>query len=405
MASGKRSVCASCWNFWSRLALSNQERRQMDLNKNMKSIQPIDSVITLPAYPNQSGFLYRYLHRYENIILMMDMNAYGYQAKTSLIFFDTQKSRLVTPPDWIAYEKSCRIFEIYPIKSCVFSLALSGEKCILSCFEMKYHTWQNCEIPVEWSHNCFSSPRIQMEYDGTTLYAGILDTKTTFWRYFKIIRTQKDLYLEPLSFLRGNFMLFRPIWSSQDEMVFCASGNSMEIQNAHEASFQKVNAHDAMIRYRHSGVEIIAADSEYSSFEYDTRVGKCIYYELMKASKSTLMRYDLASHNNHIVSADPEQYIALSSEEDLYTYNHAAFQRMSDGKKFSVDAVMHAFQTLNVPAIDEIEPFPSMCFFHDHWLEIEVCDFRFSVIHLDTMQPYYLEGVIDVVGEHIYHYV
>ena len=222
--------------------------------------------------------------------------------------------------------------------------------------------------------------------------------------YFKIIRTQKDLYLEPPPFLRGNFTLFRPIWSSQDEMVFRASGNSMEIQNAHESSFQKVNAHDAMIRYRHSGVEIIAADSEYSSFEYDTRVGKCIYYELMETSKSTLMGYDLASHNNRIVSADPEQYIALSSEEDLYTYNSAAFQRMSDGKKFSVDAVMHAFQTLNVPAIDEIEPFPSMCFFHDHWLEIEVCDFRFFVIHLDTMQPYYLEGVIDVVGEHIYHY-
>lgn len=56
MASGKRSVCASCWNFWSCLALSNQERRQMDLNKNMKSIQPIDPVITLPAYPNQRQY-------------------------------------------------------------------------------------------------------------------------------------------------------------------------------------------------------------------------------------------------------------------------------------------------------------------------------------------------------------
>ena len=28
MASGKRAVCASCWNFWSCLALSNKERRQ-----------------------------------------------------------------------------------------------------------------------------------------------------------------------------------------------------------------------------------------------------------------------------------------------------------------------------------------------------------------------------------------
>lgn len=99
----------------------------MDLNKNTKSVQPIDPVITLPAYPNQSGFLYRYLHRYENIILMMDMNACGYQAKTSLLFFDTQKSRLVTPPDWIAYEKSCRIFEIYPIKSCVFHSLCLGK--------------------------------------------------------------------------------------------------------------------------------------------------------------------------------------------------------------------------------------------------------------------------------------
>ncbi len=56
MASGKRAVCASCWNFWSCLALSNKERRQMDLNKNMKSIQPIDPVITLPAYPNQRQY-------------------------------------------------------------------------------------------------------------------------------------------------------------------------------------------------------------------------------------------------------------------------------------------------------------------------------------------------------------
>lgn len=28
----------------------------MDLNKNMKSIQPIDPVITLPAYPNQRQY-------------------------------------------------------------------------------------------------------------------------------------------------------------------------------------------------------------------------------------------------------------------------------------------------------------------------------------------------------------
>ena len=108
----------------------------MDLNKNTKSIHLIDPIITLPTYLNQSDFLYRYLHRYENIILMMDMNACGCQEETSLIFFDTQKSRIVTPSDWSAYEKSCRIFDIYPIKSCVFSLALSGEKCILSCFEV-----------------------------------------------------------------------------------------------------------------------------------------------------------------------------------------------------------------------------------------------------------------------------
>ena len=56
MASGKRAACASCWSFWNCLALSNQERRQMDLNKNMKSIQPTDPVITLPAYPNQRQY-------------------------------------------------------------------------------------------------------------------------------------------------------------------------------------------------------------------------------------------------------------------------------------------------------------------------------------------------------------
>ena len=94
-----------------------------------------------------------------------------------------------------------------------------------------------------------------MEYDGTTLYAGILYTKTTFWRYFKIIQTQKELYLKPLPFLRGNFTLFHPIWSSQDEMVFRVSGNAMEIQNAHENAFQKVNANDAIIRYSHSGLK------------------------------------------------------------------------------------------------------------------------------------------------------
>ena len=369
-----------------------------------KSVQSVNPVITLPAYPNQNGFLYRYLHRYEHLILMMDICACGCQAATSLIFYDTQKSAIVTFPDWTAYEKSCRVFEIYPVKSCVLSLALLGGKCILSCFEMNTHTWQNCEIPVEWSHNCFSNPRIRMEYDGTTLYVGILDTKTEFWRYFKIIRTPRELYLEPLSFLRGNFTLFHPIWSSQDEMVFRVSGNAMEIQNAHENAFQKVNANDAIIRYSHSGIEMIAADSKQVSFEYDAQIGKCIYYELVEESKSTLMKYDLASQNNDVVPVDQNQYIALSSEKDLYAYDNTAFQRLLDGKRFSVDAVMQAFQKLNVPAIDKMEPFPSMCFFHDHWLEIEVCDFRFFVIHLDTMQPYYLEGVIDVVGNHIYHY-
>ena len=376
----------------------------MDLEKTTKSAYPRNPVITLPAYRNKNGFLYRYLHRYGNVILMMDMNACEWQTAALLIFYDIQKSAMVTPPDWTAYEKSCRVFDVCPIQSCVFSLALLGEKCILSCFEMRRHTWQQCEIPVEWSHNRFSSPRIRMEYDGATLYVGILDTKTEFWSYFKVIRTKGELYLEPLSFLRGDFTLFHPIRSSQDEMVFRVSGNSLEIQNAQENTFQKVHAHDAIIRYCHNGFDIIASDSEQFSLEYDALIGKYIYYEIVEESKSVLMKYDLVSHDNCVVSDAQERFVALSSEKDLYTYDRMTFQRMSDGKLFSVDTVMQAFQKLQVPFLDEIEPFPAMCFFHDHWLEMEVSDFRFLFIHLDTMSPYYLEGVADAVGNVIYHY-
>lgn len=381
-----------------------QRRGQIDLRKNTKDVYHLNPVITLPSYKNENGFLYRYLNRYENIILMMDINTYKCQTVVSLIFYDTHKSKIVTLPDWAAYEKSSRIFEIYPVKSCIFSLALLDEKCILSCFEMKYHTWQKCYIPVEWSCNHFSNPRIRMEYDGTTLYVGILNTKTELWKYFKIIRTKTKLYLEPLSFLRGDLTLFHSIQSSQNEIVFRASGNSIEIQNMHEKMFQKVNAHDAIIRYNYSGFDVIASNSEYFSLEYDALIDNCIYYEIIEESKSILLKYDLALANNYVVPINQEQSIALSSGKDLYIYSDTAFQRISDGKIFSIDAIMHAFQKLNVPLINEIDPFPSMCFFHDHWLEIEISDFRFFLIHLDTMHPYFFEGMIDVDGNYLYRY-
>ena len=70
----------------------------MDLEKTTKSAYPRNPVITLPAYRNKNGFLYRYLHRYGNIILMMDMNACEWQTAALLIFYDIQKSAMVTPP-------------------------------------------------------------------------------------------------------------------------------------------------------------------------------------------------------------------------------------------------------------------------------------------------------------------
>ncbi len=329
----------------------------------------------------------------------MDISTYKCQTVASLIFYDTQKSKIVTVSDWTVYEKSSRIFSICPVKSCIFSLALFGKKCVLSCFEMKYHTWQQCYVPVEWSCNYFSNPRIRIEYDGTTLYVGVLNTKTEFWNYFRIIRTKTELYLESLPFLRGDLTLFHSIRSSQNEKVFRVSGNSIEIQNEHEERFQKINAHDAIIRYDNSGFDVIASDSEFLA-----SIGNYIYYEIVGESKSVLMKYDLALHNNYVVPVNQEQLIALSSENDLYIYSDTAFQRISDGKRFSIDAIMCAFQELNVPLIDEIDPFPTMCFFHNHWLEIEISDFRFFLIHLDTMHPYYFEGIIDVDGNYIYRY-
>lgn len=382
----------------------DKEGEQIDLDKNTKGGYPLNSVISLPSHKNENGILYRFLHQYENFILLMDISTYKCQKVASLIFYDIQKSKIVDLPDWTAYEKSFRIFDIYPVKSCIFSLALLGEKCVLSCFEMKYHTWQKCDIPVKWLRNHFSSPKIRLEYDGTTLYVGALDTNTEFWQYFKVIQTKTKLYLEPLSFLRGDITLFRSIRSSQNEMVFRVSGNSIAIQNMHEKMFQKVNAYDAIIRYNNSGFDVIASDSELFSLEYDSLIDNCIYYEIIKESRPTLMKYDLAFGNNYVVSINPEQSIALSSEKDLYIYSDTEFQRISDGKVFSIDAIMQAFQKLDVPAIAEVEPFPSMCFFHDHWLEIEISDFRFFLIHLDTMQPYYFEGIIDVDGNSVYHY-
>ena len=70
---------------------------------------------------------------------------------------------------------------------------------------------------------------------------------------------------------------------------------------------------------------MIAADSKQVSFEYDAQIGKCIYYELVEESKSTLMKYDLTSQNNDVVPVDQNQYIALSSEKDLYAYDNTAF--------------------------------------------------------------------------------
>ena len=368
-----------------------------------ESTYKLNSVIALPSYKNSNGILYRYLHQYRSLILLMDRSMQDHQAVTSLLFYDLEKAELAWMQDWTEYEKQFRIFDIYPVGSCIFSLGISDGKCFLTCMDMKDHLWKSGCIPVDWSCNDISDPRIQIRCDGTTVYVGIQNRKTEFWQFFEVIQTQAELHLKPISFLKGNVTEFQPIASSQRECVFQVSGYDLEIQNGSSKLFQKLNAYKAIIRYSSTGFDRIASGLSESDLDYAARMDTCIYYETIENEKRMLVKYDLVRGTHTVVTIGEKKW-SVPSETDLYLYSSTGVRRMSDGKAVTIDAIMHAFQGLNLPAFSEIEPFPSIFFFHDHWLEAELDDFCFFVLHLDTMQAFYFDRIIDIEGDCIYFY-
>ena len=333
----------------------------------------------------------------------MDQSMQNGQMTASLLFYDAKAAKRIHMQEWTAYEKQFRIFEIYPAESCIFSLAVLQRECFLACLDLKDNSWQRCRIPIERVSIDLSAPSIRIQYDGMTAYVGIQDAKTGFWQYFRILRTLTELSLEPISFLRGDLTAFRPIRFCEGELVFEASGFVLAVREGNCRTFRKVNAYKAIIRYSDTGFDVIASGPDDHSLEYDAWNGSCIYYETIENAKNTLIKYDLTQNTGFAVPVKETQFIA-PSETDLYLYSDTEIQRMSDGKVITIDAIMQAFQSLRNPAFTEIEPFPSMFFFYDHWLETELEDSRFFVIHLDTMQPYYFDSSIDIKGNCIYLY-
>lgn len=363
---------------------------------------PSEKVIRIKTFRDKHGFEYIYMHQYQNLILLQNI---GFSNEpSSLIFYDTEKSEVVDPYEWNTYAAKYWISCICARNNLIFSIARLRNAYFLTCFDMKHRTWQKTQISADSICGDDANPEVYLDFDNFSWYMITKATDSKISKCSKIIRTNAQLYCQPLVYLHGKITSYHPIYSTSEETIFEITGENLKIVNTAGALILNIKS-CSLLRYNRNHVEVLANEKDGLLSGCTTILNHCLYY-FCHSGKPTendiLMKYYLEEKKSVVIPLQKGQGSVPSYDGDFYLYTDKEIKRISDGKVITIDAVMQAIHALHLPEEKELSPFPEQWYFHKHWLEAETTEQGVFAVNLETMQAYFSAIRIDFHDNTIY---
>lgn len=320
----------------------------------------------------------------------------------NIYFYDINQKKIIDLYRWNERLINYKIFSAYFADDCVYLLATNINH-VLVCLDLNHGTWQECDVFEEFIEPTEDYPNPSIQYDGHNIYLGFYRFDEESWIYYTIVRNQSGLFIKPITWIKGKIKSFQPCCYYNDKTVFLISGSNIQLYSE-EGKLQK-RFYESQILLCHDGnsVELIDSNKENGMISYGTRIRSTIFYEKEKQHK-LLYEYHLQNRVCKVKQLRCDEEFTIANNE-IYLYTQAAIQRISDQKIIFVADIMDKFEKLNAEKAKEIDSFPSLWWFHDHWIEAETDNCACFLLEIDTMKAFYFEKPIDIEEKHIYIYV
>lgn len=318
-----------------------------------------------------------------------------------IYFYDVNKKKVIDLFNWNKKLINYKISSAYFANNCVYLLA-TNVYYVLICLNLNNGTWQECDVFEEFIESTEEYQNPSIQYDGHNMYLGFYHSDEESWIYYTIIHNQSELFIKPISFIKGKINSFQPCCSYNDKTIFLVSGSNIQVYNEEEKLQKRFHESQLLLCYDGNSFELIDSNKENGMITYDTRIRSTIYYEKENQPK-LLYEYHLQNGKCKVKQLQHDEEFTIAYNE-IYLHTQATIQRISDQKIIFVADIIDKFEKINAEKVKDIELFPSLWWFHDHWIEADTDDCACFLLEIDTMKAFYFDKPIDIEEKQIYLY-